>query len=157
MAVHWLERGNSKRRWRVLQEVIEGCQLVPLTVRGDQRGSLVAIEGRKDVPFEIARVYYVFGTKPGTDRGLHAHRKLRQVAVAVSGGCTMVLDNGLNRQKVRLEDPSTAVTIPPMIWHEMTDFTADCVLMVLADDLYDESDYIRDYELFLENAGAARA
>ena len=130
-----------------------GCRLIPLSVRGDERGRLVAIEAASDVSFAIARVYYVYATTPGTTRGLHAHRALNQLAVAVAGSCTMLLDDGAQRVSVRLDDPAVGLTLPPMVWHEMSDFSADCVLMVLADAAYDEADYIRDYAEF--NALAA--
>lgn len=131
-----------------------GCRLIPLTVRGDERGRLIAIEEMSDVPFAIARVYYVYGTTPGTTRGLHAHRALNQLAVAVAGSCAMLLDDGASRVEVRLDDPATGLTLPPMVWHEMKDFSPDCVLMVLADAAYDEGDYIRDYNQFLAIARA---
>ena len=127
---------------------------MPLAVRGDERGRLVAIEGMSDVPFGIARAYYVYGTTPGVTRGLHAHRALNQLAVAVAGSCTMLLDDGTQRVTVRLDDPAVGLTMGPMIWHEMSDFSPDCVLMVLADAAYDEADYIRDYDAFLAYANA---
>ena len=126
-----------------------GCELIPLEVRGDERGRLVAIEGTNDVPFAIARVYYVFGTTSGVTRGRHAHRALNQLAVAVAGSCTMLLDDGANKVSVRLDDPAVGLTMGSMIWREMSDFSDDCVLMVLADAVYDEADYIRDYNDFL--------
>ena len=124
--------------------------MVPLTVKGDERGGLVAIEQLRDVPFAVARVYYLFGTVAGVTRGLHAHRALQQVVVAVRGSCTMLLDDGARRDDVRLDDPALGLTLPPMVWHEMSDFSDDCVLLVLADAPYDEADYIRDYNRFLE-------
>ena len=128
---------------------LEACELVSLEVRGDDRGSLIALEGRSThVPFDIARVYYVFATATGIKRGFHAHQALHQVAVAVSGSCTMHFDDGREKRAVRLDRPDVAVTIPPMVWHEMHDFSADCVLLVLAAAKYDEADYIRDYDLF---------
>jgi dTDP-4-dehydrorhamnose 3,5-epimerase-like enzyme len=127
-----------------------GCKLQTLTLRGDDRGSLIALEGGSDVPFDIARVYYVFGTREGVDRGFHAHLALRQLAVAVSGACTMVLDDGKRRVEVRLDSPTLGLSIPPMVWHEMRQFTPDCVLLVFADAPYDEADYIRDHDRFLE-------
>lgn len=127
----------------------KGCRLISLAVRGDERGRLVAIEGLSDVPFALARVYHVYATTPGTTRGLHAHRALNQLAVAVAGSCTMVLDDGVQRVEVLLDDPATGLTLPPLVWHEMKDFSPDCVLMVLADAAYDEADYIRDHAEFL--------
>ena len=130
----------------------KGCRLIPLAIRGDERGRLVAIEGMSDAPFAIARVYYVYATTHGVTRGLHAHRALNQLSVAVAGSCTMLLDDGEQRVTVRLDDPATGLTLPPMVWHEMSDFSSDCVLMVLADAAYDEADYIRDYDEFIAMA-----
>ena len=129
-----------------------GCRLIPLVVQGDERGRLVAIEGLSDWPFAIARVYYVYGTTPGTTRGHHAHRALNQLAVAVAGSCTMLLDDGASKVSVRLDDPAVGLTLGSMIWREMSDFSEDCVLMVLADAAYDEADYIRDHDDFLKMA-----
>ena len=126
-----------------------GCRIIDFALRGDERGSLVALEAGNDVPFEIRRVYYVFGTKDGVARGFHAHRQLQQLAVVVSGACDMVLDDGEKRVTLRLDSPDAGITLPPMVWHEMANFTPDCVLLVLAEDLYDEADYIRDYDRFL--------
>lgn len=137
-------------------DLIAGCKLFQLPLRGDERGSLVPIEVGRDVPFEIKRVYTVFGTKPGVRRGFHAHLATEQAAIAVAGGCTMVLEDGRERRSVRLDRPDQALTIPPMVWHEMEDFTDDCVLMVLADAPYDEADYIRDHARFLQRLEEAR-
>ncbi|GAA4017978.1 FdtA/QdtA family cupin domain-containing protein [Sphingomonas swuensis] len=138
------------------QEIIAGCELIELPVRGDERGSLVPMEARREVPFAIERVYTVFGTDQGVRRGFHAHRELQQFALSVAGGCTMVLDDGERRQKIRLDRPNVGLTIPPMVWHEMEDFTPDCVLLVLADAPYAEADYIRGYDDFLALVGAGR-
>jgi dTDP-4-dehydrorhamnose 3,5-epimerase-like enzyme len=134
-------------------ELPGGCALVPLAIKGDERGSLIAIEQCHDVPFELARVYYLFGTGEDVMRGLHAHRQLQQFAIPVSGSCTMLLDDGAARVTLRLDDPSTGLLLRPLVWHEMSDFSPDCVLMVVADAPYDEADYIRDYEEFLTLAG----
>ena len=116
---------------------------------GDERGSLVTLEGNKSVPFDIKRVYYIFGTKKGVSRGFHAHRNLKQVAVCVTGSCRFVLDNGKKREEVVLDKSTTGLLIEGLTWREMHDFSPDCVLMVLASEYYDQSDYIRDYEEFL--------
>ncbi|MGX5660649.1 sugar 3,4-ketoisomerase [Castellaniella ginsengisoli] len=115
---------------------------------GDRRGSLVALEGQRTVPFAIQRVYYLFGTKAGVSRGYHAHRRLQQVAVCVAGRCRMVLDDGVSRESVWLDSPTRGLMIRSMVWREMHDFTPDCVLLVLASAHYDEADYIRDYQQF---------
>ena len=142
---------------RAEQDILAGCRLTPLAVRGDARGSLVPIEAGVTVPFAIERVYTVFGTLPGVRRGFHAHRRLQQLVIAVHGGCTIVLDDGRERRRVPLNKPDLGLIIGPMIWREMEDFTADCVLMVLANAHYDEADYIRDYQLFVALGGDAGA
>jgi dTDP-4-dehydrorhamnose 3,5-epimerase-like enzyme len=129
--------------------LFRSCPLHELQVIGDDRGSLVALEARTGVPFDIARVYYIFGTRPDVSRGFHAHRRLRQCAICLSGACTIILDDGHARIDLRLDRPDRALEIGPSIWHEMHDFTPDCVLMLLADAPYDEGDYIRDYDEFL--------
>lgn len=115
---------------------------------GDERGSLVALETHKTIPFDVKRVYYIFGTKFGVSRGFHAHRALKQVMVCVTGKCRMVLDDGLNREEVWLDSPTKGIFVSGLVWREMHDFSADCVLLVLADQHFNESDYIRSYEEF---------
>ena len=124
-------------------------KIIDLPSLGDERGSLIALESNDSVPFDIKRVYYLFGTKKGVSRGFHAHKALKQLAVCVSGSCRFVLDNGLKKQDIVLDSPLKGLIIDKMIWREMYDFSDDCVLMVLADKVYDEGDYIRDYQKFL--------
>ncbi|MFL7889633.1 sugar 3,4-ketoisomerase, partial [Enterobacter pseudoroggenkampii] len=121
---------------------------IPLQVHGDERGALVSLERENNIPFDIRRVYYIFDTKDGVTRGFHAHRKLKQVAIAVKGSCRFILDDGIERVSVILDNPAQGLLIDSFIWREMTDFTEDCVLMVIADMEYEESDYIRDYSTF---------
>ena len=117
---------------------------------GDERGSLIAIEAEKSVPFEVRRVYYIFATKEGVERGFHAHKALNQVAVAVTGSCEMVLDDGECENSVLLDSAQKGVLIGPGVWRVMRNFSSDCVLLLLADQHYDEADYIRDYQEFIE-------
>jgi dTDP-4-dehydrorhamnose 3,5-epimerase-like enzyme len=117
---------------------------------GDERGHLIALENDKSVPFAIKRVYYLTDTQPGVPRGFHAHKELTQVAVCVSGRCLMKMDDGHTQEEVWLDAPDKAIVIEKMIWHEMHDFSSDCVLLVLASDFYDEQDYIRNYDAFME-------
>ena len=116
---------------------------------GDDRGGLVALEAHRQVPFDVKRVYYIYGTQAGVSRGFHAHRALRQVAVCLAGRCRMGLDNGIETEEVWLDSPERGLLIEHMVWREMHDFSPDCVLLVLADEHYDEADYIRSYETFL--------
>lgn len=125
-----------------------GCEVRRQAVHGDHRGNLVAIEVLRDIPFDVARVYYLYGTMASEARGFHAHRRLRQFAVCVSGSCDMILDDGHIRTTVTLDDPAVGLLIGPSTWREMHRFTPDAVLMVLADQHYDETDYIRDYDAF---------
>jgi dTDP-4-dehydrorhamnose 3,5-epimerase len=127
-----------------------------LSIKGDERGSLIAIEQLAQLPFEIARVYYIFGTLPEVTRGFHSHKTLHQFAVAVAGSCVMILDDGAERERVALDRPDVGIHIPPDVWHEMEDFSPDCVLLVIASAPYDEADYIRDYQDFLMSVGQAR-
>ncbi|QRO13657.1 WxcM-like domain-containing protein [Moraxella osloensis] len=117
---------------------------------GDERGSLVALEAEKTVPFPIKRVYYIFGTNAGVSRGFHAHKRLQQVALCITGKCRMILDDGRQRNEVWLDSPNKGLIIGDLVWREMHDFSKDCMLLVLASEHYDEADYIRDYDKFKE-------
>ena len=120
---------------------------------GDHRGQLVALEEFKDIPFAIRRVYYMYDTAEGFVRGKHAHKKLKQILVCIHGSCKILLDNGKEKKIVPLEKPYEGVYVANSMWREMYDFSADAVLLVLASELYDESDYIRDYEEFIRFIG----
>lgn len=122
---------------------------ISLPMLGDERGGLIAIEAQKNISFDIKRAYYIFGTKNDVIRGLHAHINLSQVMVCINGSCTVTLDDGFKREKMVLGSPDQGLLIEDLIWREMTDFSPDCVCLVLASNYYDESDYIRDYSLFL--------
>lgn len=126
-------------------------RIIEFQTCGDARGALVALETGRQVPFDIKRAYYIFDTKHGVRRGFHAHKKLQQLAVCVRGACSFLLDDGMDQATVRLERPNIGLYIGPMLWHEMFDFTDDCVLLVLADEVYDESDYIRSHADFLRS------
>ncbi|MGL4604027.1 MAG: sugar 3,4-ketoisomerase [Iodobacter sp.] len=125
-------------------------KLIQLQTHGDERGSLVSLEEEKNIPFPIKRVYYLFGTKEGVRRGFHAHKELKQVAIVMRGSCRFLLDDGKEKIELVLDNPAQGLMIDPLIWHEMYDFSEDCVLMVLADDYYNESDYLRNYDEFID-------
>ena len=116
--------------------------------KGDERGNLIALEENKNIPFDIKRVYYIFDTKNGVRRGFHAHKNLEQVLICVSGSCDILLDDGIEKNVIKLENRNEGLFIEKLVWREMFNFSADCVLMVLASDYYDEKDYIRDYNEF---------
>lgn len=123
-------------------------ELLNFRTLGDERGSLIAIEEGYDTPFEIKRIYYIFDTKHGVERGFHAHINLKQIAIAVKGSCTFVLDDGERREDIKLDNPNQGLFIEGLIWREMKDFSSDCVVLVLASEHYDENDYIRCYNKF---------
>ncbi|MCL6326495.1 MULTISPECIES: sugar 3,4-ketoisomerase [Pectobacterium] len=125
--------------------------LIQLQTHGDERGSLVALEKEKNIPFEIKRVYYIFNTQENVRRGFHAHKDLKQALIAVRGSCRFLLDDGKEKVNILLDTPSQALLIESFIWHEMYDFSEDCVLLALASELYKESDYIRSYDEFLNS------
>lgn len=123
-------------------------QIINFQKKGDDRGSLIALEKDHNVPFEIKRVYYIFDTVEGVRRGFHAHKELKQLAICVKGSCKFLIDDGVDKEIFNLTSPNTGLLINGLVWREMFEFSADCVLMVLADAYYDESDYIRSYQDF---------
>ncbi len=116
--------------------------------KGDERGSLISLEENKNIPFDIKRVYYIFDTKEGVRRGFHAHKSLEQALICVNGSCDILLDDGKEKIVIKLKNRNEGIYLNKMIWHEMFNFSADCVLMVLASDFYYEEDYIRNYNNF---------
>ena len=128
-----------------------------LSWHGDERGKLIALEALTDlVPFEVKRVYYIFDTTPGTVRGNHAHKDLRQLLVCVSGACTIACEmpDG-TKSEHRLDWPDRGLLIEGLVWRQMKDFSKDAVLLVLASEHYDEADYIRDYQVFKQISSLA--
>lgn len=127
-------------------------KLLNFKVRGDYNGKLVALEKGEEFPFEIKRVYYIWGTAPHITRGNHAHKHLEQVIVCTSGSCDFMLDNGRGeKETVHLDSPTQGLYIKSNIWRQFTNFSQDCVVMVLASEHYKEEDYIRNYEDFLKS------
>lgn len=118
--------------------------------RHNAAGKLTFLEGgkHKDIPFNIRRIYYIYDVAPGERRGFHAHKRLEQYLICIHGSCTILLDNGSEQQSVLLDDPSEGLYVGPGMWHEMYDFSPGTVLLVLASEYYDESDYLRDYQQF---------
>jgi dTDP-4-dehydrorhamnose 3,5-epimerase-like enzyme len=108
----------------------------------------------EDFPFDIKRIFYIYNTSLGVIRGHHAHKKIRQILIAVSGKCIVSLDNLSRKEDVVLDSPSKALLLEPNDWHTMHSFTDDCVLLVLASEKYDESDYLRNYDDFKKYYGA---
>jgi hypothetical protein len=126
-------------------------QLVPIPQRGDARGQLSVAEIGGALPFVVRRVYWIHGTQPGVSRGFHAHKKLQQLCVCVAGSVRLSLFDGRREESVVLDSSAQGLLIGPALWREMHDFSPDCVLMVFADAEYDEADYIRSKEAFIES------
>ena len=119
-------------------------------VLGDHRGQLVAIEGGDSVPFDIKRVFYIYGTQKKVSRGDHSHYNTKQYLIAVNGSCKVTLDNGKTKQTFDLDEPKKGLFQDALIWGTMHDFSDDCVLLVFANDCYKSEDYITNYSKFLE-------
>jgi dTDP-4-dehydrorhamnose 3,5-epimerase-like enzyme len=133
----------------VAQSSVHDCSLIALRTIEDPRGSLTFVEGERDLPFQIKRVYHLYGVPPRGARGGHAHRRLDQVLIAVAGAFDVVLDDGAKVRRVRLDDPRTGLHIRPGVWRELDRFSEGAVCVVLASELYDAADYVRDYDEFL--------
>lgn len=116
---------------------------------GDERGALVALESYKNIPIEVKRVYYIYDTPVDQERGFHAHIELKQVAVCLKGSVDILMDDGVFKETITLDHPSKGLVIDTMQWHVMSNFSSDCVLLVMANDEFKESDYIRDYAEFI--------
>lgn len=129
------------------------CRLVQLPIIHERRGNLSFIEGKRHIPFDIARVYYLYDVPGGADRGGHAHRNLQQFVIAMSGSFDIVLDDGIEKRRVHLNRSYQGLYICPMIWRELDNFSSGSVCMVLASAYYDEADYFRDYTDFLAEIG----
>lgn len=129
---------------------VELCTILDLPKISDPRGNLTFIEGKHHVPFDIQRVYYLYDVPGGAERGGHAHKGLEQLIIAMSGSFDVVLDDGVNKKRVHLNRSYNGLYVCPMIWRELDNFSSGSVCMVLASNRYDEADYYRDYEEFLQ-------
>ncbi|WP_438348916.1 sugar 3,4-ketoisomerase [Paenibacillus sp. FA6] len=137
-----------------MKKMTDISKLLEINQLGDERGLLTVIEEKTTIPFEIKRIFYIHGTMPNVRRGFHAHYKTRQALICVSGSCKVYLDNTKRKTDVVLDSPIKILILEPNDWHEMYDFSPNCVLLVLASHLYDAEDYIRDYEKFIEVYGS---
>lgn len=134
---------------------LKDCKIIELQKNADPRGNLTAIEGQRDVPFEIKRVYYLYDVPGGATRAGHGHRTLQQLIIAMSGSFDVVLDDGSNKAKYHLNRSYYGLYVAPMMWREINNFSSGSVCMVLASDHYDEIDYYRHYEDFVSAIKAA--
>ncbi len=123
---------------------------------GDERGKLVVVEGAQDIPFDIQRVFYIYGSDSEVVRGQHANRNSEFVLINVSGSSKVRVDNGFEEDIIELNRPRMGLYLPTMLWKDMYDFSADSVLLVLANTHYDGHEYIRDYDEFIKEVGGTR-
>lgn len=114
-----------------------------------EQGALTAIEGTRDIPFEVKRIYYITNVPENARRGFHSHKRLHQVLLCLNGSVTIQVQNGKIVEEFVLDNPSEGLYIGPNVWREMYNFSPSAVLMVLASEYYDENDYTRDYETYL--------
>jgi hypothetical protein len=133
--------------------MINNCKIIDLPKISDPRGNLTFIEGARQVPFDIQRVYYLYDVPGGSERGGHAHKALHQLIVAMSGSFDVVVDDGTTKQRYHLNRPYYGLYLCPMIWRELDNFSSGSVCMVLASNIYDETDYYRDYNDYLATQG----
>lgn len=133
---------------------LNDCRLVSLPKIEDVRGNLTFVEANKHIPFEIKRVYYLYDVPGGSHRGAHAHRNLHQFMIAMSGSFDVTLSDGQNEKTFQLNRSYFGLYICPMMWRHLENFSSGAVCLVLASEPYEESDYIRDYQAFLEAASA---
>lgn len=135
---------------------IRDSRIVELPKIADPRGNLTFIEGNRHIPFEIKRVYYLYDVPGGATRGGHAHKELEQLIIAISGSFDVILDDGYERKSFHLNRSYFGLHISPMIWRELDNFSSASVCLVLASQKYDESDYYRDYDEFIEAVRGAQ-
>ena len=132
---------------------VDNCRIVDLPKIADPRGNLTFIEGGQHVPFDIARVYYLYDVPGGAERGGHAHKGLHQLIIAMSGSFDVVIDDGRDRKRFHLNRSYSGLYVCPMLWREIDNFSSGSVCMVLASNRYDEADYYRNYGEYLAAQG----
>ena len=139
-----------------MKDHLSDCRIIDLPKITDPRGNLTFIEGQKHIPFPIKRIFYIYDVPTGESRGAHAHHKLHQFLICISGSFDVEMDDGVNKKKVHLNRPWKGLHVPPMIWAAETNFDPGSVCTVLVSDFYDEKDYIRDYEKFVKFASESK-
>ena len=131
-----------------MKSSVYDCVILPLNKIHNRAGNITIVEGNKNLPFDVKRIYYLYDIPGGEDRGGHAHKELRQLIIAASGSFDVLLDDGINKKIVTLNRPDYGLIIVPGIWRELIEFSSGAVCLVLASENYNDDDYLRDYEQF---------
>lgn len=129
---------------------IYDCMLLTLPKNHQMNGNLTSITNSQEVPFDIKRIYYLYDVPGGNSRGGHAHKDLYQIMIALSGSFSVTLDDGTLKRNFLLNQPYQGLLIPPGLWRDLDNFSSGSICMVLASEVYDENDYFRDYEKFID-------
>jgi hypothetical protein len=132
-----------------MKNSIYDCVTLPLRKIHNRAGNITIVEGKKNVPFDVKRIYYLYDIPGGEGRGGHAHKELYQLIIAASGAFNVLLDDGENKKIVMLNRPDYGLMVVPGIWRELFEFSSGAICLVLASQKYDENDYIRDYDSYL--------
>ena len=142
---------NSKQlKMKLKNNTVFDCSIIDVSKAHSEAGNITVIENGENIPFDVKRIYYLYDIPGGKARGGHAHYELEQYVIAASGSFDVILDDGKNRKIVSLNRPNLALHIVPGLWRELDNFSSGSISLVLASHIYDEKDYIRDYEEFLE-------
>ncbi len=144
---------DSSMKGNTLMSIHNQYKILEFKDLGDERGNLVVVEGESDIPFAIKRVFYIYGSDPEVIRGQHANKRTEFVMINVSGTSKVKVDNGFESEIIELNRPRMGLYLPTNLWKDMYDFSEDSVLLVLASEHYDSSEYIRDYNEFLKEVG----
>ncbi|OFY23554.1 MAG: hypothetical protein A2W98_00325 [Bacteroidetes bacterium GWF2_33_38] len=124
------------------------CVIIPLNKIHNRAGNITIVEGNINIPFDVKRIYYLYDIPGGEDRGGHSHKELQQLIIAASGSFDVMLDDGINKKIVKLNRPNYGLLVVPGIWRELMEFSSGSICLVLASDIYNENDYLREYNNF---------
>jgi len=131
-----------------MKSSVYDCVILPLNKIHNRAGNITIVEGKKNIPFDVRRIYYLYDIPGGEARGGHAHKELQQLIVAASGSFNVLLDDGQNKKIVTLNRPNYGLVVVPGIWRELMEFSSGAICLVLASHKYDENDYVREFDMF---------